>query len=82
VAQAVQGRQRSACIVEAATLVAANTGAAERLLAAHHPKPDGRCHGCGSHLIHWPCVLVAIAHQAQALRAHGPTGPSGDFTPR
>ena len=67
---AVQERQRAACIIEAARLVAADVGAAERLLSTHHPTPDGRCHGCRSHLIHWPCVLVVIARQAQELRVH------------
>lgn len=57
------------CIVEAARLVLSNAGAADRLLAAHRPRADGRCHGCGSTLVHWPCVMVAIARRAHELHA-------------
>ena len=60
---------RSNCITEAARLVVCNEGEAERLLTVHLRREDGRCGGCGSHLIHWPCVMVAIARQAQELHA-------------
>lgn len=61
----------SDCITEAARLVLSNLGEPERLLAAHHPRKDGRCHGCGSALVAWPCVMVAIARRAQVLRTGG-----------
>ena len=65
------GVQRSLCIREAARLVGGNAGEAERLLRVHHERPDGRCSGCGSHLIHWPCVMVAIAEEALTLPQSG-----------
>ncbi len=61
--------QTENCITEAAKLVNNDAGAAERLLAAHTPGPDGRCRGCGRSMTRWPCVLVMIARAAQELRA-------------
>jgi hypothetical protein len=61
--------QAEHCIAEAAQLVKNDPGAAERLLAAHVPGPDGRCTGCGRSMTRWPCVLVMIARAAQELRA-------------
>ena len=63
-----EAARRTTCIREAAQLVRGNVGEAERLLGAHRERPDGRCAGCGSHLIHWPCVMVAIAQEALNLR--------------
>ena len=61
--------QAERCITEAAKLVNNDPGAAERLLAAHGPGPDGRCTGCGRSMTRWPCVIVMIARAAQELRA-------------
>ena len=61
------------CIGQAARLVMANSGAAERLLLAHRPTTSGHCAGCGQALIRWPCPLVTIARAAQdLLAAEGP----------
>jgi hypothetical protein len=65
----VSTSQAELCITEAARLVSNDAGAAERLLAAHLPGPDGRCKGCGRSMSRWPCVLVIIARAAQELRA-------------
>lgn len=65
--QAVGSTGVTACITEAAELVRGSAGAADRLLARHRAGHDGRCIGCGRSLEQWPCVLVAIAHRAQAL---------------
>lgn len=63
-----EAARRTTCIREAAQLIGGNVGEAERLLDVHQERPDGRCAGCTSHLIHWPCVMVAIAEEALALR--------------
>jgi hypothetical protein len=63
--------RRTTCIREAARLVGDNAGEAERLLGIHRERPDGRCAGCGSHLVHWPCVMVAIAEEALTLPQSG-----------
>ncbi|OZM79826.1 hypothetical protein CFP66_22630 [Pseudonocardia sp. MH-G8] len=61
------GPREHGCITEAALLLARNDGAAERLLTAHRPTPDGRCTGCGGSPSRWPCVLVVIAEEARNL---------------
>jgi hypothetical protein len=63
----VSPSQAERCIAEAAKLVNNDPGAAERLLVAHGPRPDGRCTGCGRSLTRWPCVVVMIARAAQEL---------------
>ena len=55
---------------EAATLVAGQRGAAQRLLSQHRPRSNGSCRGCGdSPRTRWPCVLVAIAELSVTI--HG-----------
>jgi hypothetical protein len=61
--------QAQNCITEAAKLVSSDPGAAERLLAAHAPGPDGRCKGCGRSMNRWPCVIVMVARAAQEPHA-------------
>lgn len=58
---------RDACFTEAARLLVSNAGAAERLLTAHRPAPNGGCVGCGHSQARWPCALVAIGRQAHEL---------------
>jgi hypothetical protein len=62
----------NSCIVEAARLITANRGEAERLLIVHRRSADGRCAGCGRSIARWPCAFVAIARAAQDLLAGRP----------
>jgi hypothetical protein len=62
-AQPTRCRAVDDCLSEAILFVAAQSGGAQRLLAAHEPDTDGRCVACGRQA-HWPCVLVTIARQA------------------
>lgn len=54
-------------IEEAAKLLARQPGASKRALAVHHRRPDGRCNGCYTTLVWWPCVLAAIALRTEEI---------------
>lgn len=60
--------ERHAAIEAAAQLMATNPGAGERALELHARRPDGRCAGCTTRLIWWPCAIASIARRAVALR--------------
>ncbi|MGH3613634.1 MAG: hypothetical protein ACRDRK_13795 [Pseudonocardia sp.] len=79
--QPPSGPRSNGCIAEAALLLARDHGAADRLLAAHRPLPDGRCAGCGRSPSRWPCVLVVIAEQARTLTTAGPAHMSTPSVP-
>jgi hypothetical protein len=55
------------CIDAAARFLAAEPGAAERALENHRRSPDGRCAGCRTRPVDWPCSTASIALAAQAL---------------
>lgn len=72
------GRAAAAeCIEVAARFLAAQPGAADRVLAAHRRAPDGRCTGCGSRRVRWPCSTAVIARRALGTTAPPPTAPPG-----
>ncbi|MGH3565312.1 MAG: hypothetical protein ACRDRH_04625 [Pseudonocardia sp.] len=60
---AARGRsiQDRSCIAEAITVVAAQPGGVERILATHRRRSDGRCTGCAHTLTKWPCTVAGIA---------------------
>ncbi|OLT21873.1 hypothetical protein BJF78_33740 [Pseudonocardia sp. CNS-139] len=58
-------------IDELAVFIAAETGMADRILAAHVPDVRGRCCGCPNSStgnMPWPCALRAAAVGAQTRR--------------
>ena len=61
------GDRRRSCVEEAAILVAADAGAAQRLRDRHRPRPDGFCGGCGIAQVRWPCVHIVIAERAARI---------------
>jgi hypothetical protein len=58
---------RSDCIDVAARFLAAEPGAVERAFEAHRRQSDGRCTGCRTRPVTWPCSTASIALAARAL---------------
>jgi hypothetical protein len=51
-------------------------GRAERVLATHHDRGDGRCAGCFVHQAWWPCSVARLAQVAVVQRATPPRTPT------
>jgi len=57
-------------IESGAQFMAAQSGAAERILAKHTRRDDGRCAQCSTRtLVTWPCTLANIANRAHMISA-------------
>jgi len=56
------------CIDVAASFMAANPGAAQRVLGAHRRQDDGWCSGCICRPVRWPCSSARIALLAARLQ--------------
>ena len=71
-AAAERGRRAAAgCIEAAALFLASEPAAVERALAVHRAGEDGRCVGCGSAGVRWPCAVVSGARRGlELLRDH------------
>ncbi len=70
------------CIDEAAILVAAQPGGADRLRARHRRRANGLCTGCGSAHVRWPCVQVIIADRADQVEVRNTEPMDTDRTGR
>lgn len=69
-----RSRRAEAAFTAAAELLAADPGAVQRALAAHHRAPNGRCAACGP-VGRWPCAVATIAHRAAGTAPPRPSGP-------
>jgi hypothetical protein len=56
------------CISVAATFMAAEPGAVQRVLGVHRRQCDGWCSGCVCRPVRWPCPAAHIAMHAAGLQ--------------
>ncbi len=62
------------CIDVAAQLLAREPGAVARALSSHARSSNGRCGGCRTRPVPWPCSTAAIALTArELLSGRGPS---------